>query len=229
MRLSLGQVVRSVNCVVKNVRMIEQSANNRDVDSCASLSNHGFIPFRTQGKACVCGTPLSFRITELLSNCCSHNPSPLESSKKTPSACGCVCCCCYCACGGCFAYRPSTRTFQTIEPLRGKKATTLRDGLFLLMEELTSLMEKQQLVGAPSPGHPREGYLSCLVQSLPLRHILRMPELHSIPKALLKYRVSLRLHQFLELLALSPAIHKSEFSMTPSMRPTFVRLCSNPC
>ena len=39
-------------------------------------------PFKIRGKACVCGTPLSCRITEPLSNCCSHNPSPLESSKK---------------------------------------------------------------------------------------------------------------------------------------------------
>ena len=30
----------------------------------------------------MCGTPPSFRITEALSNCCSHNPSPLESSRK---------------------------------------------------------------------------------------------------------------------------------------------------
>ena len=33
-------------------------------------------------KACVCGTPLSFRIIEPLSDSFSHNPSPLESSKK---------------------------------------------------------------------------------------------------------------------------------------------------
>ena len=37
-------------------------------------------PSGLQGKACVCGTPLSSRIAEPLSNCCSHNPSPLESS-----------------------------------------------------------------------------------------------------------------------------------------------------
>ena len=40
------------------------------------------LPFEIRCKACVCGTPLSFRITEPLSNCCSHTPSPLESAKK---------------------------------------------------------------------------------------------------------------------------------------------------
>ena len=116
--------------------------------------------------------------------------------------------------------RPSTRTFHTIEPPRGKKATTLRDGLFLLMGELTSLMEKQQVVGAPSPAHPMEGFLSCLAWSLPQRPILRMQELDSIPTTPQNSRVSLRLYHFLDPLALSPAIHKPAFSMTPNMRPT---------
>ena len=33
---------------------------------------------QTESKACVCGTPLSFRIDQPLSNCCSHNPSPQQ-------------------------------------------------------------------------------------------------------------------------------------------------------
>ena len=37
---------------------------------------------QTESKACVCGTPLSFKIDQPLSNCCSHNPSPLESSNN---------------------------------------------------------------------------------------------------------------------------------------------------
>ena len=37
---------------------------------------------QTESKACVCGTPLSFEIDQPLSNCCSHNPSPLESPNK---------------------------------------------------------------------------------------------------------------------------------------------------
>ena len=97
----------------------------------------------------------------------------------------------------------STRTFQTIQPPRGKTATIFWDGLFLLMGELTSLMVKQQLVGAPSPSHPMEGdevihiyintYISCLARSLPLRRISPMYELDSIPRTLQNSRVSLRL------------------------------------
>ena len=41
------------------------------------------LPFKIRDKPCVCGTLLSFRITEPVSNCCSHNPSPLESSNFT--------------------------------------------------------------------------------------------------------------------------------------------------
>ena len=37
---------------------------------------------QTESKACVCGTPLSFKIDQPLSNCCSHDPSPLESSNN---------------------------------------------------------------------------------------------------------------------------------------------------
>ena len=37
---------------------------------------------QTEGKACVYGAPLSFRIDQPLSNCCSHYPSPLESSNN---------------------------------------------------------------------------------------------------------------------------------------------------
>ena len=36
-----------------------------------------------KGKSCVCGTPLSSRIAEPLSNCCSHDPSPRESSNNS--------------------------------------------------------------------------------------------------------------------------------------------------
>ena len=30
----------------------------------------------------MCGTPVSVRITAPLPNCCSHNPPPLQSSKR---------------------------------------------------------------------------------------------------------------------------------------------------
>ena len=70
---------------------------------------------QTESKACVCGIPLSFRIDQPLSNRCSHNPSPLESSNNN-KVCVWICVmfmwlwlwlwlwmfvCCYCACGGC--------------------------------------------------------------------------------------------------------------------------------
>ena len=77
---------------------------------------------QTESKACVCGTPLSFRIDQPLSNCCSHNPSPLESSNKNKMCVWicvmfmwlwmwmwlwiCVCYYCYCACGGCCCRGP---------------------------------------------------------------------------------------------------------------------------
>ena len=40
------------------------------------------FPFKTRGKACECGTSLSLRIDQPLCNCCSHDPSPLESFTK---------------------------------------------------------------------------------------------------------------------------------------------------
>ena len=51
---------------------------------------------------------------------------------------------------------PSTRTFQTIQPPRGKDGNDFLGCAVLLMGELTSLMVKQQLVGAPSPSQPME-------------------------------------------------------------------------
>ena len=63
----------------------------------------------------------------------------------------------------------------TLEPQHVKKATIcFKDELFTQMEELASLRVKPQLVGAPSPVHPMEGYISCLVQSLQPKHISRM-------------------------------------------------------
>ena len=70
---------------------------------------------QTESKACVCGTPLSFRIDQPFFNCCSHNPSPLKSSNNN-KMCVWICvmfiwlwmwlwmsvfCYCYCACDGC--------------------------------------------------------------------------------------------------------------------------------
>ena len=50
------------------------------------------LPFKIRDKACVCGTPLFFKITEPVSNCCSHNPLHTRVFKKktTRSACGCI-------------------------------------------------------------------------------------------------------------------------------------------
>ena len=48
---------------------------------------------------------------------------------------------------------------------RKKKATTVKDGPLLQMEELPSLRVKPQLVGALSPARLMEGYISCLVWS----------------------------------------------------------------
>ena len=48
----------------------------------------------------------------------------------------------------CRLSKPNIRIFPTLEPLRVKKATILKDGLFVLMEELASLRVKPQLVGS---------------------------------------------------------------------------------
>ena len=58
------------------------------------------LPFKTQGKTCVCGTPVSVRITAPLPNCCSHNPPPLQSSKRKHEVHVDVCAVAV-SCGGC--------------------------------------------------------------------------------------------------------------------------------
>ena len=84
-----------------------------------TLASSGFVGAIDSARA----TPRYHRfptcIHQLLSNCCSHNPSPLESSNNNKMCmCLCdvhvavavavdvavvvvVCVCCYCACGGC--------------------------------------------------------------------------------------------------------------------------------
>ena len=63
--------------------------SSRTTGSESDTSNHKMlyqpinaVARQTESKACVCGTPLSFRIDQPLSTCCTHNPSPLESSNN---------------------------------------------------------------------------------------------------------------------------------------------------
>ena len=64
-------------------------------------------------------------------------------------------------------------------------------------------MVKPQQVGALSPAHPMEVFMSCLVWSLPLRLILRTQELDFIPTTPQSSRVSFRHCPFSDLQVLS--------------------------
>ena len=121
----------------------------------------------------------------------------------------------------CRLSKPKIRISPNSRTTTRKKGNNIKNGLCTLMEELAYRKVKPQLVWAPSPALPVEGYISCLVRSVQLKRILRVQELGSIPTTLLNSGVLLRHYLALDPMALSPAIHKPVSSTTPSTRPTF--------
>ena len=86
--------------------MIDATSNEPVSSACIAtlerFPRHGLrmsnpFPFKIRGKACACGTSLSFRIDQPLCNCCSHSSKLLSQKKRQEVSCsghGCGCCCC---------------------------------------------------------------------------------------------------------------------------------------
>ena len=76
--------------------------------------------------------------------------------------------------------KPDVRILLTLGPQHVIKATTFEDGPFKQIEELASLRVKPQILGAPSPSCPMEGYISCLARLSQPKDISRMQEVNRL-------------------------------------------------